>query len=239
MSLPSTDPLRLDPASDRLSPLVRLQHVSVVHGRGHRTVRALDDVTGQVAYGARLAVVGQSGSGKSTLMHVMAGLQEPSLGSVDWPSLGGAHPREVPGRVGVVFQSPSLLPPLDAIENVALPLLLRGVPRAEATALAHDALDLVGLAMVANQLPEELSGGQAQRVAVARALVTRPVLVLADEPTGQLDHETAEHLLDLMIEQAEAVGAALVVSTHDLTIADRFDHRWRMSDGQLIMENTP
>lgn len=237
MSLPATSNLRLDLPPNPCGSVVTLREASVLHGRGDRAVHALSEVSGRVPSGASLAVVGQSGSGKSTLVHVMAGLQELTSGSVEWPSLGG-HPRDRPGVVGVVFQAPSLLPPLDVLENVALPLLLRGVRPAEANELARDALELVELGTVAHQLPEELSGGQAQRVAIARALVTRPVIILADEPTGQLDHETAARVLDLMIEQVEAVGSSLVVSTHDTAVADRFPLRWRMSDGRLEIEAT-
>lgn len=235
MTTPATRAVQLNQTADPLGPVITLRDVSVVHGRGHRAVHALTAVSGDVAYGAQLAIVGQSGSGKSTLVHVMSGLQELTGGAVSWPSLGG-HPHDRPGMVGVVFQSPSLLPPLDALENVALPLLLQGVPQDEATALAHDALELVSLTTIAHQLPEELSGGQSQRVAIARALVTRPLIVLADEPTGQLDHDTATRVLDLMIEQVEAIGAALVVSTHDTAVADRLQLRWRMSDGHLTVE---
>jgi predicted ABC-type transport system involved in lysophospholipase L1 biosynthesis ATPase subunit len=137
------------------------------------------------------------------------------------------------GTVGVVFQGPSLLPSLDAIENVSLPLLLAGVDEDEATRRATDALDAVGVLDVARQLPDELSGGQAQRVAVARALAGRPTLIVADEPTGQLHHRAAAEVLFALELSASASGAALIVSTHDRTVSSRFPRRWTMTDGRL------
>jgi putative ABC transport system ATP-binding protein len=134
----------------------------------------------------------------------------------------------------VVFQRPSLLPELDATENVALPLLLSGVEDPEATVSAWAALDRLGLGDLARLLPEELSGGQAQRVGMARALAGRPSLVVADEPTGQLDHATAAAVLDALDEAAAATGAALLISTHDPMVAARFGERWTMADGRLV-----
>jgi putative ABC transport system ATP-binding protein len=132
-----------------------------------------------------------------------------------------------------VLQGPSLLPPLDVRENVALPLLLAGADEREAGTRADDAMRLVGVADLAHQLPEELSGGQAQRVAVARVVAMRPALVLADEPTGQLDHATGAHVLDVLEAAADAVGAALVLTTHDPAVAARLVGRWTMRDGRL------
>jgi putative ABC transport system ATP-binding protein len=134
----------------------------------------------------------------------------------------------------VVFQRPSLLPELDATENVALPLLLAGADQADATVSAWAALDRLGLGPLARLLPEELSGGQAQRVGMARALAGRPTLVVADEPTGQLDHVTAAAVLDALDQAAEAAGAAVLISTHDPVVAARFDERWTMADGTIV-----
>jgi putative ABC transport system ATP-binding protein len=207
--------------------------VARTFGEGDAAVVALHDVTCTVADGARVVIVGPSGSGKSTLLHVLAGLDEPTVGTVEWPLLG-AHPRSLDaGTVGVVFQGPSLLPALDATENVALPLLLRGMPDGAAMSRARDALDALGLGALARLLPEELSGGQAQRVAVARALAPEPRLVIADEPTGQLDHVAAGAVIASLNDAAAASGAAIVVSTHDAAIADLFAERWIMADGTI------
>jgi ABC-type lipoprotein export system ATPase subunit len=185
-----------------------------------------------VTCGTRVALTGPSGSGKSTLLHLMAGLETPTAGTVSWPGLGG-HPLAVPGRIGVVFQGPSLLPALDVVENVALPLLLADVTEDEATAQAVAALDLLAIGDLARKLPEQLSGGQAQRVTVARALAARPALILADEPTGQLDHEAAALVIEVLLHATTALDAALVVSTHDPLIAQRLPTRWAMRDGTL------
>jgi ABC-type lipoprotein export system ATPase subunit len=133
-----------------------------------------------------------------------------------------------------VFQGPSLLPPLTAAENVALPLLIAGTPQEQASALAWDAMARIGVADLATLLPEELSGGQAQRVAIARVVAARPPLVLADEPTGQLDHASARHVLDVLLAAADAIDAAVVVATHDPLVAERFDRRWNMRDGSHV-----
>ena len=162
----------------------------------------------------------------------MAGLETPTAGTVSWPGLGG-HPLAVPGRIGVVFQGPSLLPALDVVENVALPLLLADTAEGEATARAVAALDLLAIGDLARKLPDQLSGGQAQRVAVARALAAHPALILADEPTGQLDHEAAALVIDVLLHATTELGAALVVSTHDPLIARRLPTQWAMRDGTL------
>jgi ABC-type lipoprotein export system ATPase subunit len=131
----------------------------------------------------------------------------------------------------MVFQGPSLLPPLSVLENVALPRQLAGVSATEALGEAQAALERLGLAELADKLPEEISGGQAQRVAIARVLAARPLLILADEPTSQLDRENGTRTIDVLLEAADATGAALLVSTHDHTIADRFPSRWTVADG--------
>src|SRR5262249_25124405 len=154
------------------------------------------------------------GSGKSTLLHLIAGLDEPTEGTMTWPALGERASLR-PGPVALVFQGPSLLPPLDVVENVALPLVLAGVDEAEAHERALAALDEVALRDEHAKLPEELSGGQMQRVAVARAIAQRPRLLLADEPTGQLDHQTATEVVEVLLETVSGGSCALVVSTHD------------------------
>jgi ABC-type lipoprotein export system ATPase subunit len=208
--------------------LVACHNVARTFGSGIRAVVAVHAATCRIEPGQTVALVGASGSGKSTLLNLMAGLDVPSKGSVSWPAIGDRSSLR-PGPVGVVFQTPSLLPPLNVVENVALPLLLAGVSRAEADALARDSLARLGLGWLAGKLPEELSGGQAQRVAVARVLAGTPQLILADEPTGQLDHAAAAEVMEALLAVTELLG--------DETIAERLAIRWQMTDGRLQTES--
>ncbi|HUZ65609.1 MAG TPA: ABC transporter ATP-binding protein [Acetobacteraceae bacterium] len=205
---------------------------------GGQTVQALLPASFRVQAGDRIALTGASGSGKSTLLHLMAGLDAPTGGGLCWPALG-APPEKAwalrPGKIGMVFQAASLLPMLDLAENVALPLLLGGKAQG-ARERAVAALDAVGLGGLADKLPEELSGGQAQRVGLARALVGAPKLILADEPTGQLDHATAQHVFDVLLAALEGSDTALVVATHDPVIAARLRTVWQMAHGSLRTE---
>jgi len=154
-------------------PLVRCKGASRTYGDGRSATVALQPTDCEIEVAARIALVGRSGSGKSTLLHLMAGLDSPTLGTVSWPAIGERSALR-PGPVAVVFQGPSLLPPLTVGENTALPLILGGMPRGDAVARAQDALERLGLGDLAEKLPEEISGGQAQRVAVARALAGKP-----------------------------------------------------------------
>jgi putative ABC transport system ATP-binding protein len=193
--------------------------------------RALVNASCCVAAGERIAVVGPSGSGKSTLLNLMAGLDQPTSGCVRWPALGPASELR-PRSVGVVFQTISLMPALTCLENVELPLLLAGEVAA-AEQRAGKALALLGIENLADQLPEDLSGGQAQRVAVARAIVGAPRLVIADEPTAQLDRATSAFVLDRLVAWSERVVSALVLATHDEAVAQRMQRVWRMDHGHL------
>ncbi|KQW18183.1 MULTISPECIES: ATP-binding cassette domain-containing protein [Nitrobacteraceae] len=199
--------------------------------RGGKTVAALAPTTCRVRAGDRIALLGPSGSGKSTLLHLMAGLDIPSAGEMRWPLLG-RRDGLLPGKVAMVFQSPSLMAPLSVIENVELPLILKD-GRDDARATAMEALKRVGLADLANKLPEELSGGQGQRVAMARAIAARPQLLLADEPTGQLDQATGLALIDGLLNWLAGSPTALVIATHDLAIAERMERIWHMDHGQM------
>lgn len=224
--------------TDRLL-LVECSGVSRVYGSGPAAVVAVHGSSCAITEGARIAVVGSSGSGKSTLLHLLAGLEQPTVGSVRWPSLAAA-PSERAAQIGVVFQGPSLVSTLTVLENTALPLVLGAVDDADAR--AADALRTLGIDDLADRLPEELSGGQAQRVAVARVLAQRPCLVLADEPTGQLDRATGQHLMEVLLQTAARIGAAVLVSTHDRLIADQLDSHWFMHAGRLhtsIPERVP
>lgn len=213
--------------------LVQLDRVALTYGSGATAVVAVHGASCQVMSGARMAVTGPSGSGKSSLLHLMAGLERPTSGQITWPGLG--DPMGRPGLIGVIFQGPSLIPALDAVENVALPLILAGAPDREAREIAMDALRTLGVDELATKLPDELSGGQAQRIAIARTMAARPRLILADEPTGQLDHDTGAHVIDVLLEAADHLDAAVVISTHDTLIAQRLDTRWRMRDGALLI----
>jgi ABC-type lipoprotein export system ATPase subunit len=203
--------------------------------RMFESVAAVRDVSCTIRGGDRVVIVGASGSGKSTLLHLLGGVDIPTSGTVSWPALGDREQLR-PREIALIFQTPSLLPPLDVIENVALPLLLGGAPERAAMSAARAALARLGLEEFALKLPQELSGGQAQRVAVARVIAGTPRLVLADEPTGQLDHATGEHMLDILDAAASSLGAALVLSTHDHRVARRFTSRWAMTDGRLQRE---
>ncbi|WP_414476128.1 ABC transporter ATP-binding protein [Microvirga sp. M2] len=210
-------------------PLVVAKGVARHFRQGERGVDAVLPASFTVRAGDRIALVGASGSGKSTLLHLMGGLDAPSAGALCWPALG---PRETlrPERIGMVFQAPALVGTLNVLENVELPLLLAGKSAGDA-ALA--ALDAVELAALADRLPDELSGGQAQRVAIARALAISPQLVLADEPTGQLDRTTAGHVIDVLLRSLDRTGAALVLATHDRSVAGRMGLTWFMEHGHL------
>jgi putative ABC transport system ATP-binding protein len=212
--------------------LVECSRVCRRYRAGPADVLAVSEADCWVSPGMLVALTGPSGSGKSTLLHLLAGLERPTSGRISWPALGGV-PRDLPGAVAVMFQGPSLLPELDVVENVALPLLLSEEPAESASARATEMLHRVGIAELGAKLPEELSGGQAQRVSLARALVTRPRLILADEPTGQLDRATGSHAISVLREAALEFGAGLVVATHDHAVADRFNLRWRMRSGRL------
>jgi ABC-type lipoprotein export system ATPase subunit len=213
--------------------LIRFSNIAKSYGIGSASVRAIEGVSGCITPGMQLALVGPSGSGKTTLMHILGGLEIPTSGSIEWPFLTPGE-RLRPASVGIVFQAPSLLPPLDVLENVALPLLLAGVRQEQAYERAALALEMLDLAQLSEKLPEELSGGQAQRVAISRVLALKPRIILADEPTGQLDQANASKVIDLLIQVATATNAALIVNTHDLAVAQKFSEIWQMKDGTIV-----
>jgi putative ABC transport system ATP-binding protein len=214
------------------APLIRCHRVGLTFGSGANAVVAVREVSCTVLPRARLALMGPSGSGKSTLLHLLAGLFSPTTGTIEG-ELAGPGQRPHPGTVGLVFQSPSLIPALDVLENVALPLILAGVPEGAARGAGHEALALLGIDWLEGNLPEQLSGGQAQRAAVARVLACRPRLILADEPTGQLDHATGARVIEVLIQAADTLEAALLVTTHDPLVAGMLTEIWRMHDGGL------
>ena len=216
-------------------PIVRVRDVARTFGRGAAAVVAVHGVNCDINQGDEIALTGPSGSGKTTLMHLIAGLDLPTTGTIDWPGIG-TRAQLRPGPIAIVFQAPSLLPPLNVIENVALPLLLQGLDRDVARSFAAQALSRLGLDALSHKLPEELSGGQAQRVAAARVLAGRPQLILADEPTGQLDHVNGALVIDTLITAASHIGAALIVNTHDRHIAERLPLTWSMNAGRLVQQ---
>ena len=203
-----------------------------VFGTNGSRVVALKHATCRIMRGDRIALVGPSGSGKSTLLHLLAGLDEPTSGTVRWPALGERETLR-PAKVSFVFQTESLLAPLTVLENIEVPQLLIGSNPVDARNDASLILRALDLAELADKLPEEISGGQAQRAAVARSLITQPELILADEPTGQLDHNTAKHLLSLLLRRIKGTDTALVIATHDPFIASRMETQWTMDHGVL------
>ena len=212
--------------------LVRCRGVGRTYGEGPTATVALQPADCDLEAGAWIALVGPSGSGKSTLLHLMAGLDEPTTGLVEWPALGDRRDLR-PGPVAVIFQGPSLLPPLTVEENVALPLVLAGAEDDQAHVAAREALAALDLLDLTEKLPEEISGGQAQRVAVARALTGEPQLILADEPTGQVDRSNGAAIVEALVAAADASGAGLVVATHDPTVAAKLPRCWEMHSGRL------
>jgi len=218
--------------------MIELRRATRVYGAA-RAVTALDGVDLTIPAGAMLAVMGPSGSGKSTLLNLLAGLDRPTSGQVllDGVDLAAldeeARTRVRRDRIGIVFQFFNLLPSLSAAENVGLPLLLAGVPRARAESRARETLARVGLALRDDHLPDALSGGEKQRVAIARAVVTAPSLLLADEPTGNLDSATGEEILAVIRKIHVETGTTVVVVTHDDRIAAHCDGVIRLRDGRV------
>lgn len=212
---------------------------------GDATLEVLSGVGLAVQRGERLAIVGASGSGKTTLLQIMGGLDDPTAGEVVVGGRAIANAsEEVKGElrnryIGFVYQFHHLLPEFSAEENVAMPLLIRHLSRTQALAEARRLLERVGLGERLAHKPGELSGGERQRAAVARALITRPVLVLADEPTGNLDAGNGEHVLSLMLELNRELGTSLVLVTHDHSIARRMERIMLLERGRLQPFTTP
>jgi ABC-type lipoprotein export system ATPase subunit len=217
--------------------LVDATNIGCSYSNGQTNVIALESASCKIKPGDRIALVGPSGSGKSTLLQILGGLEIPTKGSITWPLLGERSTLR-PSHVSYIFQMPSLLASLSVIENVEIPLLLKNVESEKAREIAMEALERLEMHRLADKLPEELSGGQAQRVAVARTLAARPKLILADEPTGQLDHKTANFMMDILLTSVYESGAAIVVATHDSEVANRLDSKWHMVRGKLEEEES-
>jgi putative ABC transport system ATP-binding protein len=222
---------------------IRTEHVARHYLMGETVVRAVDDVTLTVKSGEFVALLGSSGSGKSTLLNLAAGLDRPTSGAIY------AHERNLAGMtsqelaqhrshtIGIVFQAFNLLPRMTLEENVELPLRLAEVDRGERTARVREAVERVRLSARLTHRPSELSGGEQQRAALARALVNRPTILLADEPTGNLDSATGDEIMLLLREINETLGVTIVMVTHEHPRAVRFAHRMiLMKDGKLVSE---
>jgi putative ABC transport system ATP-binding protein len=223
-----------------MSALLELRDVRKIYQTGTVEVAALRGVDAVISEGEYVAVVGPSGSGKSTLMHILGCLDVPTSGSYllageDVSTLPEARLADVRNRlIGFVFQQFNLLPSLSAWRNVELPLVYAGASREERRERALQALDRVGLANRADHRPGELSGGQQQRVAIARALVTDPALVLADEPTGNLDSQSTADVLGLL-DELSAVGRTIVLITHEHDVAARAHRQLLVRDGEIVL----
>ncbi|MCC5792344.1 MAG: lipoprotein-releasing ABC transporter ATP-binding protein LolD [Legionellaceae bacterium] len=220
-------------------PVLSCQDLTKNYHDAAESVMVLRGIHLAVEAGERIAIVGPSGSGKSTLLHVLGGLDKPSSGTacvlgVDWQNLSEkekCHQRNK--YLGFIYQFHHLLPEFSALENVAMPLLIAKKSRTDALASAQAVLDDVGLTHRLQHKPAQLSGGERQRVAIARALVSRPACILADEPTGNLDHSTAQSVFGQMLDINRQINCALVIVTHDQTLAKRMDRCLTLVDGTL------
>jgi putative ABC transport system ATP-binding protein len=224
----------------RVGPVITAVGVSRVFGSGDTAVTALATINLTVERGDFLAVTGRSGSGKTTLLNLLSGLDRPSSGTVEFDCEDLAKLKEADmvdmrrHKIGFVFQSFGLMPLLSAQENVELPLHIGGVSWRERRQRAHDALEAVGLGSRARHRPFELSGGEQQRVSIARALVTGPEVVFADEPTGELDTATARSIAETLGEVAASRRATVIVATHDLDLAATAQRRLDLVDGAIV-----
>jgi len=209
---------------------------------GKRQVTALDEITLTIPKGERVSIIGPSGSGKSTLLNLIGGLDRPTTGvvRVDGEALGGLSDDQLTrvrrDKIGFIFQFFNLLPTLSCLENVGLPLHLRGWSRGKVRERASELLNLVGLGHRMEHLPEELSGGERQRVAIARALSIYPPILLADEPTGNLDTHTGEDILRLIRELHARLGSTIVIVTHDMHVAESCGRTIALRDGAVVQD---
>ncbi len=228
------------PAAPRAETVLACHDLRKIYSQGHLNVLVLNGIKLEVARGESVAITGASGSGKSTLLHLLGGLDEASAGSIsilgqELEAMNEVQRGQLRNRhLGFVYQFHHLLPEFTALENVAMPLLIRGVRKEKAYPRAAILLEQVGLSKRIDHMPAELSGGERQRAAVARALVTDPDCVLADEPTGNLDRISANALFNLMQELNDRLNTSFIVATHDLDLASRMQRQLKLVDGLLI-----
>lgn len=223
-----------------IEKLLSAQHLCKTYKEGKMVTEVLKDVSFDIYPQSLLAIIGSSGSGKSTLLHLLGGLDKPSSGEIIFQSQQmsklseseKAHLRNQ--KIGFVYQFHHLLPDFTALENIAMPLLIGGMALKEAKERAMEMLESVNLVKRADHRSSELSGGERQRVAIGRALINHPALVMADEPTGNLDRSTADAIFDLLIKLNSEQGTAFLVVTHDLALANKLDKQLTMRDGQLF-----
>ncbi len=220
--------------------LISLRNVTRYYKSGERTVHAVDDVSLEIARGEFVAISGPSGCGKSTLMHLLAGLETPTTGEIEVDGLALQKANDAAltdyrrHRLGLVFQFFNLLPTMSVLENVAFPLLLQGVGFAESQTRAHQLLELVAMQARAGHFVHQLSGGEQQRTAIARALIHRPSLLIADEPTGNLDSKSANTVIDVLTRIGKEGRATLLVVTHSEEVARIASRRVEMRDGRVV-----
>jgi putative ABC transport system ATP-binding protein len=225
-------------------PIIRLVGLTRQYRMGPTIVSAVAGIDLEIAAGEAVALVGPSGSGKSTLLNLLGGLDRPTSGEiwVDGENIATASPRRLVAhrreRIGFVFQSFNLLPYRTALENVEVPLMVAGLPRTERRARARQLLERVGLAARTDHRPSQLSGGEQQRVAVARALANTPSILLADEPTGNLDSATGTEVMHLLTD-LNRDGLTLIIVTHDMTVASYADRIIRLRDGKVVAIEEP
>ena len=220
--------------------LIRIRHVRKVYLMGEEKVVALDDVSLDIYKGEFVCFLGTSGSGKSTFLNMVAGLERPTKGEI-WIGKVPIHKLNESQvtifrqkNIGFIFQAYHLMQSMTAIENVALPLMLKGVPKEAREPAAKKALAEVGLKGYENRKPNQMSGGQQQRVGIARALVVKPKIIFADEPTGNLDSRTTKEVMDLISKESKENGTTLILVTHDRSIADYADKIVTIQDGNII-----
>ncbi len=222
-----------------MKKIISCQNISKRFKEGKLDVEVLRNITLDIHAGEKIAIVGSSGSGKSTLLHILGGLDLPSEGGVQILDQDIAKMTDTERgllrnkSLGFIYQFHHLLPEFTALENVAMPLLIGGAKVSDATEKATEILEKVGLGERLNHKPGQLSGGERQRAAIARALVTNPQAVLADEPTGNLDHKTAMHIFDLMQSLNQEMQTAFVIVTHDMQLAEKMDKVYNLVDGNF------
>ena len=231
---------KMVPKEKPKGPVIRVKGLYKVYRVGETKVYALNGVDFEVERGQFVAIVGASGSGKSTLLNMLAGLEKPTKGQIE---VAGRHIEKLTERqlvafrrekVGFIFQSYNLLNTMNAVENVALPLAFRGIPKKQRLTIARKYLKLVGVDKQEKHMPNQMSGGQQQRVGIARALVVKPQIIFADEPTGNLDSKTTMEVLKLMQQIVREQNQTLVMVTHDDHLASFADRRIRIMDGEIV-----